>query len=169
MRKSGSIRACGMLVFAAFLGGCAGASWQKVEVAPGYQPPKELKIAMVGQSSSQHAAEALQALQASIEEGLKSHKITATFVTAPSGPPEAGMTVVEWDQGSKVLRWLIGFGAGEGAILVQVKSPSADGQAGLDGTARGWVKGGWFGGDSYASAVEAGHLIAKAIATGKAK
>jgi hypothetical protein len=68
-----------------------------------------------------------------------------------------------------VLRWLIGFGAGEGDILVQVKSPSADGQAGLDGLAHGWVKGGAFGGDSYASAVEAGHLIAKAIATGKAE
>jgi hypothetical protein len=51
---------------------------------------------------------------------------------------------------------------------VLVKSPSDDGHAGLEGTARGWVKGGFFGGSSDVAATEAGHLIAEAIATGQA-
>jgi hypothetical protein len=148
--------------------GCAGASWTQVQVSPAYQPPKAVTVTVLVQATKAHSAEAGQALQTALGEGLEGAGIKATFVPAAEGATQGDVTVAEWDQGSRALRW-IGFGMGEGSIVVVVKTPSADGQAGLQGTARGWVKGGAFGGDSYESAVEAGHLIAKAIATGKAK
>jgi hypothetical protein len=158
-----------VLGVSAVLAGCAGAEWQQVTVAPGYKAPKQLKVALASQSTSENSEGAMKALQEAMTETLADKGITATFVAAPSGPPDSSMSVAEWDQGSRVLRWLIGFGAGTGTIVVSVKSPSADGQPGLDGTARGWIRSGWFGGSSYQAATEAGHLIAEAIITGQAK
>jgi hypothetical protein len=158
-----------VLGFSALVAGCAGAEWQQVTVSPTYQAPKQLKVALVMQSAAQNADGAMQALQAAMADTFSSKGINATFVAAPGGPPDGNMSVAEWNQGSRALRWLIGFGAGEGTIVVSVKSPSADGQPGVDGTARGWVRGGFFGGSSYDAATQAGHLIAKAIITGKAK
>ena len=158
-----------ILGVSALVAGCAGAEWQQVTVSPTYQPPKQIRVALAAQTATQNSDGAMQALQAAMAETLADKGIAATFVPPPSGPPDGDMSVAEWNQGSRALRWLIGFGAGEGTIVVRVKSPSADGQPGLDGTARGWVRGGWYGGSSYAAAAEAGHLIAKAIITGKAQ
>jgi len=158
-----------VLSVSALVAGCAGAEWQQVTVSPTYQAPKQMKVALATQSTTENSAGAMQALQEAMAETFASKGINATFVAAPSGPPDGDMSVAEWNQGSRALRWLIGFGAGEGTILVKVKSPSADGQPGVDGVARGWVRSGWFGGSSYEAASEAGHLIAKAIITGKAK
>lgn len=162
-------RWCVVLGFSALVMGCAGAEWQQVTVSPTYQAPKQVKVALATQAATQNSDGATQALQAAMAETFASKGITATFVAPPVGPPDGSMSVAEWNQGSRALRWLVGFGAGEGTIVVSVKSPSADGQPGLDGTARGWVRGGFFGGSSYDAATEAGHLIAKAIITGKAK
>jgi uncharacterized protein DUF4410 len=169
MQKLSVARWFVVLGFSALMAGCAGAEWQQVTVAPNYQAPKQLKVALVSASGAQNSEGAMQALQAAMADTLSSKGINATFVPAPSGPPDGNMSVAEWNQGSRALRWLIGFGAGEGTIVVSVKSPSADGQPGVDGTARGWVRGGFFGGSSYEAAKEAGVLIAKAIITGKAK
>jgi hypothetical protein len=158
-----------VLGFSALVAGCAGAEWQQVTISQNYQVPKQLKVALVSQSAAANSAGAMQALQAAMTETFTRKGITASFVAPPDGPPDSNMSLAEWNQGSRALRWLIGFGAGQGTIVVSVKSPSADGQPGIDGTARGWVKGGWFGGDSYDAAKEAGHLIATAIITGKAK
>ena len=169
MQKLSVARWSVVLGFSALMAGCAGAEWQQVSVSPTYQVPKQLKVALATQAASENSDGAMQALQAAMTDTFASKGITATFVAPPSGPPDGDMSVAEWNQGNRALRWLIGFGAGEGTILVKVKSPSADGQPGLDGTARGWVRSGWFGGSSYTAATEAGHLIAKAIITGKAK
>jgi hypothetical protein len=138
-----------------------------MKVAPSYHAPKQLKVALVAQGNGEHTAEAMQAMQKALADGLSSKGISATFVAGAEDAAAANLTVTEWDQGVRALRWLIGFGAGEASIVVLVKSPSADGQGGLDGTARGWVRSGFFGGDSYDAAAQAGHLIADAIATGK--
>jgi hypothetical protein len=153
----------------ALVAGCAGAEWQQVTVAPNYHAPKQIKVALASQSATENSDGAMKALQDAMAETLAGKGITATFVAPPSGPPDGDVSVAEWNQGSRALRWLIGFGAGEGTIIVKVRSPSEDGQPGLDGTARGWIRSGWFGGSSYQAAEEAGHLIAKAIITGKAK
>lgn len=152
---------------AAVLAGCSGAEWQQMKISRSYHAPRTLKVALLDEGRSENSAEAIQAMQAALAEGLASKGIKATFVTAPDDAV-ASLTVTAWNQGVRVLRYLFGsFGAGEGSIVVLVKSPSADGQTGLDGMARGWVRSGWFGGSSYNAATEAGHLIAEAIATGK--
>ncbi|HEY1532918.1 MAG TPA: DUF4410 domain-containing protein [Polyangiaceae bacterium] len=126
-----------------------------------------MTVAVVGQGSGAASNEALEALQTAIADELFDHGIKANFIPASNGPPRADVTVVEWDPGSKAMRWLVGFGAGKGEILVVVRSQSRNGQLGVDGTAHGWVNGGWFGGNANDSAVEAGHLIGDMIATGK--
>ncbi|MES1165174.1 MAG: hypothetical protein ABUR63_05420 [Verrucomicrobiota bacterium] len=148
------------------LAGCSGAQWQNVQVSPAYQPPKEVQIAVVARATSVHTAEAVQTLQSVLASALAGRGITAKFVPAPTGAPGAHIDVVEWDQGVRALRWL-GFGGGQGHIVVMVNSASADGQQGVNGTARGYVRGGFAGGSAYDSASEAGQLIARTIATGK--
>lgn len=148
------------------MAGCSGAEWQQMKVSPTYRAPRSLKVSLVLEGRGEHSAEATQVMQQALAESLATKGISATFVSAPGDGAIANLTVTGWDQGTRALRWLWP-GAGEGWIVVLVKSPSADGNAGLDGTARGWVRSGWFGGNSYNAAAEAGHLIAEAIATGK--
>jgi hypothetical protein len=61
------------------------------------------------------------------------------------------------------LRWLLGWGAGQGEIIVTVETATI----GVEGTSHGWVKGGWFGGDADSAASEVGHMIGRTIVTGK--
>jgi hypothetical protein len=150
-----------------FLVGCAGAEWQRVQVARDYQPPGLVTVAVVGQGSGAASNEALEALQTAIADELFDHGIKANFVPIPNPPPRADLTVVECDPGSKALRRLVGFGVGRGEILVVVSSQSRDGQPGIDGTVHGWVDGGWFGGTINDAAEEAGQLIGETIATGR--
>jgi hypothetical protein len=146
--------------------GCSGAEWQQMKVAPAYRAPRTLKVALVSESRGETSSEAVQVMQEALVEGLASRGIVATFVAAPADGAITNLTVASWDEGVRALRWLWP-GAGEGWIVVLVKSPSADGRLGLDGTARGWVRSGWFGGSSLNAASEAGRLIAEAIATGR--
>jgi len=116
MQKLSVMRWCQVLGFSALLAGCAGAEWQQVTVSPTYQPPKQVKVALASQSPTQNSDQAMQALQEAMADTFASKGITATFVAPPAGPPDASMSVAEWNQGSRALRWLIGFGAGEGTI-----------------------------------------------------
>jgi hypothetical protein len=168
MTKSSLVRAFTIVGFSALLVGCSGTTWTQVQTSPAYQAPKELKVVVMVQAQGEEIADAVKELKASLAGELKSKGIAATIVDAPDGTPMAELNVVEWDPGSRGLRWL-GFGGGEGHVVVVVKSPSADGQSGYNGTARGYVKAGWFGGSSMISASEAGYSIADAIATGKAE
>ena len=167
MTTSSFVRSLAVMGLSALLVGCAGTTWSQVQTAPGYQAPKQAKIVVVVQAQGEYLPEAVAELKASLASELKSRKITATFVEAPDGTPMTEVNIVEWDMGSRGLRW-INIG-GEGHMLVVVKSPTADGQPGYSGTARGWVKSGWFGGSSLNAASEAGVAIATAIATGKAE
>jgi hypothetical protein len=167
MTTSSFVRSLAVMGLAALLVGCAGTTWSQVQTAPGYQAPKQAKVVvMVQTAGDDYLPDALAELKSSMASELASKGITATFMQNPDGTPMTEVSVVEWDQGSRGLRWL-GFGGGEGHILVVVKSPSASGQPGYSGTARGWVRGGWFGGSSLNAASEAGIAIANAIATGK--
>jgi hypothetical protein len=167
MTTSSFARSLAVMGLSALLVGCAGTTWSQVQTAPGYQAPKQAKVVIMVQTQGEYLPEAVQELKASLASELASRKITATFLENPDGTPLTEVRVVEWDQGSRFARWF-GFG-GEGHILVAVKSPSADGQPGYGGTARGWVKHGWYGGSSLNAASEAGVAIAEAIATGKAE
>jgi hypothetical protein len=89
--------------------------------------------------------------------------IQGTIVSAANGAAEANLTVGSWDPGSQGLRWLIGFGAGEGEIVVSVDTATI----GIEGTVHGWVSGGLFGGDDENSARAAGRLIGRTILTGR--
>jgi hypothetical protein len=162
-----SVHALQTLIGGVFLVGCAGAEWQDVRVASGYQPPGLVTVAVVGQGSGAESNETLEALQAAIADELFEHGIKANFVPLANPPPRADVTIVEWDPGSKALRWLVGFGAGKGELLVLVRSQSRDGQPGVEGTVHGWVNSGWLGGSMNDAADEAGHLIGATIATGR--
>lgn len=168
MTTSSFARSLAVMGLSALLVGCAGTTWSQVQTAPGYQAPKQAKIVIMVQTQGEYLPEAVQELKSSLASELASRKITATFLENPDGTPMTELRVVEWDMGSRGLR-LLGFGGGEGHILVVVKSPSADGQPGYSGTARGYVKGGFYGGSSLNAASEAGAAIAQAIATGKAE
>ena len=77
--------------------------------------------------------------------------------------PAAAGCVGKWDAGSRPLRWLLGWGAGQAEIIVTVDSATI----GLQGTSHGWVKSGWFGGDADGAASEVGRMIGRTIVTGK--
>jgi len=167
MTTSSFVRSLAVMGLSALFLGCAGTTWTQVQTAPGYQAPKQTKVVvMVQTQGDDYLPDAVAELKASMASELKSRGITATFMQNPDGTPMTEVSVVEWDQGSRGLRWL-GFGGGEGHILVVVKSPSATGQPGYSGTARGYVKSGWFGGSALNAASEAGIAIADAIASGK--
>ena len=90
----------------AWLGACSGASWQSVRVPQGYVPPREIKIAVVSRTNAYHVTEATEALATAVVSGLESEGIKATVVPAPTGA-EPLVSVVEWNQGHRALRWLV--------------------------------------------------------------
>jgi hypothetical protein len=153
-----SARICWGVLGAVALMGCSGASWQKVAIEPGYQPPKEITVTIIARSSMKEASEALRS---ALLGDLASHGIAAKCIAESDGTPDANLTIEKFDPGSRGLRWALGFGAGEGEVVVRIES------ANIDGTARGWVRGGAFGGADEESAAAAGHFIGEAIASGK--
>jgi len=152
------LRVCWGLLVATSLVACSGAAWQKVTIDPGYQPPKEMTITIIARSSLRDASDALQS---ALLDDLASHGIKATCIPETAGTPDANLTIEKFDPGSRALRWAIGFGSGEGQIVVSIESAS------IAGTARGWVRGGPFGGSGENSAAAAGKFIAETIASGK--
>lgn len=140
------------------LAACSGASWQKVEIESAYQAPKSLKIAIVARPGMKSAADALGA---SLVSELDGRGIQASVVSEADGSPDVTVSIVKWDPGSRSTRWLTSTIAGRGQALVTVES------LGVEGTAQGWVSGGFFGGADENSVEAAGSLIAKTIATGK--
>lgn len=102
---------------------------------------------------------ASEALTSALLGGLASRGIQATLIPESSGTPDATVEIVKWDPGSRAQRWFPGVG-GHGETLVTFRSMS------IDGTARGWVRAGWFGGSDENSAEAVGDLMAMTIATG---
>lgn len=148
------------------LAACSGASWQNIRVPPSYQAPKEMRIAVVNATNSYHSPEATQAVADALSDCLRREGIKVTIVPAPTGI-EPLVSVVQWNQGQRALRWLT-LGGGRATIVVVLQTP-LNAPAGVTGTAHGYLSGGWFGGDSLTAAEEAGELIGKALATGKAE
>src|SRR5690348_13745982 len=137
--------------------GCSGASWQKLQVDSPYEVPKRLTIAVVQGPATD---DAFNALTSAMVDELSGRGIKATIVSE-SDRPDATVSIVEWDGGSRGLRWFLGFGAGEGEVSVNVAS------VGVEGRAHGWVAGGFFGGSDEDSADAAGRKIAYTLATGQ--
>jgi hypothetical protein len=142
--------------------GCSGASWRSVRIDSEYQPPARLAVVVVAPPGLQTVS---NALASGIMDGLASRHIPATLIMDGSEAPDARLAVVKWDPGSRGLRGMVGFGAGKGEVYVSVEATAL----GLEGTAHGWVTGGWWGGADENSAAAAGHLIAETIATGRAR
>ncbi len=156
-RSSSLTRLCGPLLASAALLGCSGASWQKVEIDSPYEVPKAMTIVVVARPVMKSAS---AALSSALLDGLASRHIKATLIPESSGTPDATVSIVKWDPGSRGLRWLAGMAGGGGEVIVTVESLS------VDGTARGWVHGGFLGGSDDNSAEAVGDLIADTIATG---
>jgi hypothetical protein len=167
-------RSFGTLVVSSVLVGCAsGAEWNSAQVASGYQPAKQLSVSVVvsakaDQAESAELQEAVQEFTTTLKDELKSQGIDASVRSSTAAPPAAQLDVVEWEPGSRAARYFVGFGAGEGHILIAVHVTRADGGSALQGQVRGYVKGGWWGGSPLAAPREAAKTIASAIATGNA-
>ncbi len=153
---------CGWMLFAgSALVGCSGAEWRTVQIDSPYTAPKSLTVTVVAPPAAKEAAEALSS---ALVDELRSGGIAATVVPAVSGAAEANLSINKWDPGSRGLRWLA-FGSGQGECIVSVDTATI----GVEGTVHGWVKGGFFGGDADNAASAAGHLIGKAIVTGRSQ
>ena len=147
-----------MLVCAAMLG-CSGATWRTLDVESGYQPPKVVTVTVISTSVTRDPA---KALAIALVEELQSHRIRATVIEETRGTADTTVTIGKWDPGSQGLRWLFFLASGKGEISVSVS-----GTVGVAGMADGWVKGGWFGGESNNAAIAAGELIGRTIAQGR--
>lgn len=148
----------GLCLAGAALLGCSGASWQKFEADSPYEVPKAMTIAIVSRPMMKSAAEALSR---ALLDGLDSHGIKATLIPETSGTPDVTVSIVKWDPGSQGQRWWTASFGGHGEVIVEVDSLA------IDGTAEGWVSGGFFGGQDENSAEAVGDLIAESIATGQ--
>lgn len=148
----------GFLTFllCAFLAGCSGASWRTVEIDSPYKAPQALSVAVVGPRA---APDTLQTFSQELVDQLAARGIRA-FVAPPAAAADANVTIVKWDPGSRGTRWLVGFGAGKGEIVIEVQT------LGVQGVAEGWVSGGFFGGSSDNAVTAAADLIADTIASG---
>src|SRR5688572_17026693 len=144
LRTTAWVRMAGTMVLSGALIGCgAGATWQEVEIEAGYQRPGSVAITVIASRLTREVADALG--EAMVSE-LGRHRIPARIVPESSNQDDVRVTIGKWDPGSQGLRWL--GGDGEGKIIVEVDSATL----GVDGTARGWVRAGWFGGDEENSA-----------------
>src|SRR5258708_7104152 len=115
-----------VLVVGAVLVACSGAEWKGPQVAPGYQPAKQLSVAVVADTSGEDLKEALEEFESTLHDELKSKGIEASMVTGVAAPPGAQLSVTEWKPGSRAARYFAGFGAGEGHITVVVNVTRAD-------------------------------------------
>ena len=158
-------------LFAVLLFGCSGTTWKHVRTTPGYQPPKNIAIAISVEVAGEGIDEGASELRDSLADELRSRGIVARFVERPDGlvgTNAAELRVVQWSMGSRWERYWMKK-EGEGYIVVIVRTTSPDGHPGYSGVARGYVEGGWYGGSYLNSASAAGDAIAKAIATGTAE
>jgi hypothetical protein len=67
--------------------------------------------------------------------------------------------ITGFNEGSKALRYFVGFGAGKGEIIVETTFADEAGAKVAAGSARGTVSGGWFGGSTR----DASRRVARAI------
>jgi Domain of unknown function (DUF4410) len=148
-----------VLPLSTLLLGCSSASWQTLNVDPGYRPPKILSVAV---AASRQWPDAVNELESDLVDELNARGVSATLLWDSKTRADASLRIVKWDPGSRTLRCLIGWGTGEAEIIVELRS------SGINGTARGLLWSGTFGGKSKGAVAEAAYLIAATIATGHA-
>jgi hypothetical protein len=123
-------------------------------------------ITVTADAQGEDLREAIEELTTALRDDLTSRGIVAEVGPPRVPSPEASLRVAEWQPGDQAARYFIGFGAGEGYVLVEVDVKTADGSPLLQGQVRGHVSGGFFGGSSMEAVRAAAHSIAAAIATG---
>ena len=144
---------------------CAMASWQSIDVAPGYKAPKRLTIHISGPAQW---SEVTRALSEALLQELASEDIVGTLIEGNGQKTDVEVSIEDWDKGSRALRWVASGAAGAARMEVQV-TYSADGRLLVDGHAVGRINAGFFGGSATDAARAAGKLIAEALATGEGK
>ena len=88
MTMSSSVRALVLVGLSTLVFGCAsGATWSQVRTRPSYQPPKQVKVAIVARTAGDsYMPDAIKELQNSMAKELSTRGITAAFIPAPMAP-----------------------------------------------------------------------------------
>jgi hypothetical protein len=157
-------RAAGMCLA---LCACDGAEWSNVKVASPYRRPTHgINLSVVATASADHLEECVREFTTMLVDALKEDGLEATVDFDSPKSDQVRLDIAEWDPGSQAIRYFIGFGVGEGHIVVVVDVKDAGGTSTLHGRVRGYVAGGLFGGSAKNAAQAAARSIADAVDTG---
>ena len=161
--------ATGALASVAFvLCACNGAEWDDVRVASPYSRPASGVNLTVTSVGGDEAEAMMQTLTASLVEDLADDGIEAIVDLESPTSDQLKLTVAEWSPGNQAARSFVGFGAGEGDIVIVVDLKDPAKKSVFHGRIRGYVMGGFFGGSSRDSVRAAARSIAEAVRTGEA-
>lgn len=159
------VAATGLLLCA-----CNGADWTNVKVASPYpRPAARVNVTVTTSARGPGLEELTQTVTRELVDALENEGIQATVAADSSGSDELRVDVAQWHPGSRFLRWFLGLGAGEGAVVIVVEVEEPSGRRIFEGSVRGYVDGGFFGGESSDAVVAAAHSIADAVKTGEAR
>ena len=147
-------------ILVASLVSCGQAEWQKIEIESPYRAPRLLTINVIADPAQKEAA---QALASSLADTLTNGGVTVVIVPPASGAAEANVTITRWGSESFAKHELEGGNEPRGQITVTIDTATI----GIEGTAHGWVKGGFFSGNSNHAASAVGALIGRTILSGR--
>lgn len=135
---------------------CGGAEWRKLEIDSPYQIPKTVTISV---SSTPPMPRVAEALAAGLADELNGRGIAAIILPPASGAGEVNLELYRWNSVPREFSWTRPASA-VGTITVMVDTATLG--------VRGWVAGyKKMGGNSVDAADATGHLIGRAIATGR--
>jgi hypothetical protein len=138
-----------------------------MQVAPEYRPPAQVHITVTADAQGEDLREAMDNLAMELCAELELRGIKAEWGPSRVATPRASLRITGWEPGEQALRYFVGFGAGEGHIVVEVDVTTSGEANVLSGEVRGFVTGGFFGGSSTDSVRAVASSVAEVIATGK--
>ena len=118
------------------------------------------KFSSLDQDDQKKVGSLPASLQSRIQKRLSEKKL---FPNPGNERLSIGGRISDYDPGDRTARWLVGFGAGEGAIVAQVSFSDSSGNVFASGTATGKVQWGFAGGSIDSAITELAEAIVSFI------